>query len=53
MAEIVNTGAPPDLEKLALVMAKNGLIPVIPKNDIAMAAVSKVAEKAAFVILTY
>ncbi len=32
VAEIVNTGTPPDLEKLGLVMAKHGLIPVIPKK---------------------
>jgi len=40
VAEIVNAGGPPDLEKLALVMAKHGLIPVLPKNDVATAAVS-------------
>jgi quercetin dioxygenase-like cupin family protein len=32
IAEIVNAGGPPDLEKLGLVMAKHGLIPVIPKK---------------------
>src|SRR5690606_6872921 len=32
VAEIVNAGDPPDLEKLGLVMAKHGLIPVIPKK---------------------
>ncbi len=32
VAEIVNTGGPPDLKKLGLVMAKHGLIPVIPKK---------------------
>jgi quercetin dioxygenase-like cupin family protein len=32
VAEIVNKGGPPDLEKLGLVMAKHGLIPVIPKK---------------------
>ncbi len=31
VAEIVNAGGPPDLEKLKLVMAKHGLIPVMPK----------------------
>jgi quercetin dioxygenase-like cupin family protein len=31
VAEIVNAGGPPDLEKLKLVMTKHGLIPVIPK----------------------
>ena len=31
IAEIVNAGGPPDLEKLKLVMTKHGLIPVIPK----------------------
>ena len=31
VAEIVNAGGPPDLEKLMLVMAKHGLIPVMPK----------------------
>jgi quercetin dioxygenase-like cupin family protein len=31
VAEIVNAGGPPDLEKLKLVMAKHGLIPAIPK----------------------
>ena len=30
VAEIVNAGGPPDLEKLKLVMAKHGLIPAIP-----------------------
>ncbi len=29
VAEIVNAGAPPDLQKLGLVMAKHGLVPVI------------------------
>jgi len=32
VAEIVNTGGPPDLQKLGLVMGKHGLIPVIPKR---------------------
>ena len=31
VAEIVNAGGPPDLEKLQLVMAKYGLIPAMPK----------------------
>jgi len=31
VAEIVNAGGPPDLEKLKLVMMKHGLVPVIPK----------------------
>jgi quercetin dioxygenase-like cupin family protein len=31
VADIVNAGGPPDLEKLKLVMAKHGLIPAIPK----------------------
>ncbi|HEX7414461.1 MAG TPA: cupin domain-containing protein [Bacteroidia bacterium] len=31
VAEIVNAGGPPDLEKLKLTMTKHGLIPVIPK----------------------
>jgi len=31
VAEIVNAGGPPDLEKLKLVMAKHGLIPAIQK----------------------
>jgi quercetin dioxygenase-like cupin family protein len=31
VGEIVNAGGPPDLGKLMLVMAKYGLIPVIPK----------------------
>jgi quercetin dioxygenase-like cupin family protein len=33
VAEIVNAGGPPDLGKLGSVMAKHGLIPVIPKNN--------------------
>ena len=32
VAEIVNAGGPPDLEKIGLVMAKHGLIPVVPKK---------------------
>ena len=32
VAEIVNTGNPPDLQKLAFVMSKHGLIPVVPKK---------------------
>lgn len=32
VAEIANAGGPPDLGKLGLVMAKHGLIPVIPKK---------------------
>jgi quercetin dioxygenase-like cupin family protein len=31
IAEIVNAGGPPDLEKIKLVMAKHGLIPAIPR----------------------
>jgi uncharacterized protein YjlB len=31
VAEILNAGGPPDLEKLKFVMAKHGLIPAIPK----------------------
>ena len=31
VAEIVNAGGPPDLEKLKLAMAKYGLIPAMPK----------------------
>ena len=31
VAEIVNAGGPPDLQKLRLVMAKHGLVPVAPK----------------------
>jgi len=33
VAEIVNAGGPPDLGKLGMVMAKHGLIPVVPKNS--------------------
>ena len=33
VAEIVNTGLPPDLQKLAWVMSKHGLIPVVPKKE--------------------
>jgi quercetin dioxygenase-like cupin family protein len=36
VAEIVNAGGPPDLEKLKLVMAKHGLIPVVPKMQNAL-----------------
>jgi quercetin dioxygenase-like cupin family protein len=32
VAEIVNAGGPPDLQKLGSIMAKHGLIPVAPKN---------------------
>lgn len=32
VAEIVNTGNPPDLKKIGLVMSKHGLIPVVPKK---------------------
>ena len=32
VAEIVNAGGPPDLQKLRLVMTKHGLIPVAPKK---------------------
>ena len=31
VAEIVNAGGPPDIEKLKLVMAKHGLIPALPR----------------------
>lgn len=31
VAEIVNAGGPPDLQKLRLVMTKHGLVPVVPK----------------------
>ena len=31
VAEIVNAGGPPDHEKLGLIMAKHGLVPVMPK----------------------
>lgn len=31
VAEIVNAGGPPDLQKLGLVMTKHGLVPVVPK----------------------
>ena len=31
VAEIVNAGGPPDIEKLKLVMTKHGLVPVMPK----------------------
>jgi quercetin dioxygenase-like cupin family protein len=31
VAGIVNAGGPPDLQKLGLVMAKHGLVPVMPK----------------------
>jgi quercetin dioxygenase-like cupin family protein len=31
IAEIVNAGGPPDIEKLKRVMAKHGLIPAMPK----------------------
>ncbi len=33
VAEIVNAGGPPDIGKLKLVMAKHGLIPVMPKLE--------------------
>ena len=32
VAEIVNTGRPPDLEKLGMVMTKHGLVPAMPKR---------------------
>lgn len=32
VAEIVNAGGPPNLEKLGLVMTKHGLVPVMPKK---------------------
>jgi quercetin dioxygenase-like cupin family protein len=31
MGEILNAGGPPDIEKIKKVMAKHGLIPVLPK----------------------
>jgi quercetin dioxygenase-like cupin family protein len=31
IAEIVNAGGPPDVEKLKWVMTKHGLVPVVPK----------------------
>jgi hypothetical protein len=31
VAQILNAGGPPDMEKLNLVMIKHGLIPVMPK----------------------
>jgi quercetin dioxygenase-like cupin family protein len=31
VAEIVNAGGPPDLQKLRLIMTKHGLVPVVPK----------------------
>jgi len=31
VAEIVNAGGPPDLQKLRLIMTKHGLVPVAPK----------------------
>jgi quercetin dioxygenase-like cupin family protein len=31
VAEIVNAGGPPDIVKLKMVMAKHGLIPIMPK----------------------
>lgn len=33
VAEIINAGGPPDLEKLKLIMAKHGLIPAMPKRQ--------------------
>lgn len=33
VAEIINAGGPPDLEKLELIMAKHGLIPAMPKRQ--------------------
>jgi quercetin dioxygenase-like cupin family protein len=33
MAEIINAGGPPDIEKLKSVMGKHGLIPAIPKME--------------------
>ena len=32
VGEILNTGAPPDMGKLGMVMAKHGLVTVLPKN---------------------
>lgn len=31
VAEIVNAGGPPDIEKSRLIMTKNGLVPVVPE----------------------
>ena len=31
VAEMVNAGGPPDLQKLRLIMTKHGLVPVVPK----------------------
>jgi quercetin dioxygenase-like cupin family protein len=31
IAEIVNAGGPPDVEKIKQIMAKHGLVPVLPK----------------------
>jgi quercetin dioxygenase-like cupin family protein len=46
IAEIVNAGGPPDLAKIGLVMAKHGLIPVVPKRTmIDGASVSNEFEK--------
>lgn len=33
VAEILNAGGPPNLEKLGLIMAEHGLIPAIPKKE--------------------
>ena len=33
VAEIINAGGPPDLEKLKLIMAKHGLIPAMSKRQ--------------------
>jgi len=35
IAEIVNAGGPPELEKIASVMGKHGLVPVLPKKSTA------------------
>jgi len=35
MAEVINAGGPPDVEKLKLVMAKHGLMPVMKKTETA------------------
>lgn len=32
VGELLNTGAPPDMGKLGMVMAKHGLVPVLPKS---------------------
>ena len=32
IAEVLNAGGPPDIEKIKTVMLKHGLVPAIPKN---------------------